>query len=67
MFFHGTPELRGVVALGIIEFEMLAKPLPDVAVGAFAADIAELAHGIDSRREVSEMRGMLLRELEMVE
>ena len=66
MFAHGAAELRGVVALHIIEFEMFAEPLPDIRVGAFAADIAELAHGIDSRREVAEMGRMLLHELEMV-
>ena len=67
MFFHGALELRGVVALHIIDFEMFAEPLPDVLVRAFAADITELAHGIDRSSEVAEMGRMLLHELQMIE
>ena len=67
MCAHGSPELRGVVALGIIEFEMLAEPLSDVGIRAFAADVAELSHGIDGGGEIAEMGRMLLHELEMVE
>lgn len=66
MLAHGAAELRGVVALRIIEFEVLTKPLPHIPVGAFAADIAKLAHGIDGGSEVAEMGRMLLHELEMV-
>ena len=67
MFAHGAPELRGVVALGIIEFEMLAEPLSHVGIRAFAADVAELSHGIDGGGEIAETGRMLLHELEMVE
>ena len=67
VFFHGAPELRGVVALGIIAFEMFAEPLTHIFIPAFTADIAELAHSIDSGSEVTEMVEMLLGQLEMVE
>ena len=67
MFAHGSPELRGVVALRIIDFEVFAEPLAHVLIGTFAADIAELAHGIDGGSEVPEMGGMLLHDLETVE
>ena len=33
VFAHGAPELRGVVALGLIDFEMLAEPLAHVGIG----------------------------------
>ena len=66
-FVHSAAELRGVVALGIIKFEVFAEPLAHVLVGTFAADIAELAHGIDGGSEVPEMGGMLLHDLETVE
>ena len=67
MLLHGASELRSVVALGIIEFEVLAEPLPNVPVGAFSADISELSHGIDSRSEITKMGRMLLGKHEMVE
>ena len=67
MILHGAPELRGVVTLHIIEFKVFAKPLSDVFIGTFAADIAELTHGIDGGSEVAEMSRMLLHELEMIE
>lgn len=66
-FLHGTPELRGVVALHVVDLEVLAEPLADVPFGAFAADVAQLAHGIDGGSDLAEMGRMLLREPEMVE
>ena len=67
MFIHGAAELRGVVALHIVDPEMLAQPLPDVFIGAFASDVTELTHCIDSGSKILEVGRMLLRELEMVE
>ena len=67
MFFHSALELRGVVALQVIDFEVLAEPLTDVMIRTFAADITELAHGIDGGSKVAEMGGMLLGKLEMIE
>ena len=67
MIFHSALELRGVVTLHVIDFEVFAEPLAHVFIPTFAADITELAHGIDGGSEVAEMGGTLLGKLEMIE